>query len=113
MVRDLRQDWLVSATEFYANRGQYPARHGTMRLMLYQPTTSDLQQPHKQDELYIIAKGHGSFDKAGEIRKFGKGDIIFVEAGVAHHFAEVSDDTEIWVVFWGPDGGEEGVTHVR
>ena len=38
-----------------------PLTHGTMRLGLYAPIGKDPQQPHEQDEVYIVAKGSGTF----------------------------------------------------
>jgi len=31
---------------------------------------------------------------------------LFVHAGVEHRFEEFTNDLSMWVVFWGPDGGE-------
>ena len=103
MARDLRRDWLVSAAEFAAQRSDYFARHGTMRMTLHTPRMPNVQAPHDQDELYLILRGHGRFEKAGEVRAFGPGDAIFVEAGAEHSFVERSDDTELWILFWGPE----------
>ncbi len=41
---------------------------------------------------------------AGE--RFGPGDLLFVPAGVVHRFEEFTDDLVVWVVFYGPPGGE-------
>ena len=81
-------------------------RHGTMKVGLYAPRERDTQGPHKQDELYIVASGSGTFVKAGQTRPVAAGDILFVEAGVEHRFDTFSDDFSTWVVFWGPPGGE-------
>ena len=42
-----------------------------------------------------------------DIPDFGPGDLLFVPAGVEHRFEEFSDDLAVWVVFYGPDGGEQ------
>ena len=34
------------------------------------------------------------------------GDFLFVPAGVEHRFEGFTDDLAVWVVFYGPDGGE-------
>lgn len=99
-------DWLITNTIFRAHLGEYPLRHGTMRMMLYHPDYPNTQTPQRQDELYIIAEGQGTFTKDGETRPFGPGDVIFVEAGVDHRFEDFGDDLLAWVLFWGPDGGE-------
>lgn len=81
-------------------------RHGTMSVELYVPVGEDNQTPHDQDELYVIASGSGMFNKAGDRRPFGPGDVIFVEAGLEHRFEGFTDDFQTWVIFWGPKGGE-------
>ena len=91
------------AAEF---RFHYAVRHGTMKLGLYAPQSEDVQGPHKQDELYVIVSGHGTFQKGGVARSFAPKDVIFVEAGVKHRFADFTDDFSTWVIFWGPEGGE-------
>lgn len=84
----------------------YPIRHGTMRVGLYAPKGIDDQTPHDQDEVYIIASGSGWFVKGTDRIAFAAQDVLLVEAGVEHHFADFSDDFSTWVVFWGPKGGE-------
>ena len=39
---------------------------------------------------------------------FGPGDVLFVPARSEHRFEDFSDDLGLWVVFWGPAGGEAG-----
>jgi mannose-6-phosphate isomerase-like protein (cupin superfamily) len=80
--------------------------HGSMTVELYAPSGSDPQQPHSQDELYVVAAGSGVFELDGADLAFAKGDVLFVPAGMAHHFKQFSDDFKTWVVFWGPQGGE-------
>ena len=80
--------------------------HGTMELGFYRPDTLDAQQPHSQDEIYIVQSGNGTFLRGDEHIAFGPGDALFVAAGVKHRFVEFSDDFTTWVVFYGPDGGE-------
>jgi mannose-6-phosphate isomerase-like protein (cupin superfamily) len=81
--------------------------HGTMELKLYAPTDTDPQQPHTRDEIYIVARGHGRFDNGGEVVGFAAGDALFVPAGRRHRFIDFSDEFAAWVVFYGPEGGEQ------
>ena len=83
-----------------------PLTHGTMRLGMYAPREFDPQQPHEQDELYLVVRGSGTFVHGGERIPFGPGDALFVAAGIEHRFEGFSDDFATWVVFWGPKGGE-------
>jgi mannose-6-phosphate isomerase-like protein (cupin superfamily) len=88
----------------------YPLRHGTMRIGASMPQGVNVQTPHDQDELYIVASGRGDFVKNGARVAFAPGDAIFVEAGAEHHFENFSEDFITWIIFWGPKGGEAGQT---
>jgi mannose-6-phosphate isomerase-like protein (cupin superfamily) len=81
-------------------------KHGTMELRWYAPKGEDPQTPHDQDEIYVVASGSGTFLRAGERFSFGPGDALFVGARVEHRFIDFSDDFAVWVVFYGPAGGE-------
>ena len=80
--------------------------HGTMTLKLYAPRGHDPQTPHRQDELYVVARGSGRFLNDGRRHPFGPGDALFVPAGVEHRFEDFTDDLAVWVVFYGVEGGE-------
>lgn len=82
-------------------------KHGTMSIEYYAPEKVDLQTPHKQDELYIIASGSGTFFNNGERVQFKKGDVLFAAAGIEHRFENFSDDFSTWVIFYGAEGGEK------
>ncbi len=79
---------------------------GTLELGFYSPIEVDRQEPHDQDEVYVVLQGNGRFLNGDSITEFGPGDALFVPAGVEHRFLDFSDDTEMWVIFYGPDGGE-------
>ena len=81
-------------------------RRGSLRVGLYAPRGHDPQQPHEQDEVYVVMSGSGLFDRAGERVTFDAGDVLFVPAGVCHRFEDFTDDLQVWVVFYGPLGGE-------
>jgi quercetin dioxygenase-like cupin family protein len=66
----------------------------------YQPEGEDRQTPHERDELYVIARGSGMFELAGERRAVSTGDVIYVAAHAVHRFVEFSGDFAAWVVFW-------------
>ncbi len=81
-------------------------KHGSMSLRLYAPNKVDLQPPHDQDEVYIVARGKGWFVNGSHRHRFASGDALFVPAGVPHRFEEFRDELVIWVIFYGPQGGE-------
>jgi mannose-6-phosphate isomerase-like protein (cupin superfamily) len=80
--------------------------HGTLTVKLYAPRGTDPQRPHGQDEVYVVVQGHGAFVCGDARHPFGPGDLLFVPAGVEHRFEDFSDDLTVWVVFYGPEGGE-------
>ena len=80
--------------------------NGSMRIGMYGPEEVDRQQPHDQDELYVIASGSGKFIADGVTHDFVQGDVLFVAAHIDHRFLEFSEDFKTWVFFYGPEGGE-------
>ena len=100
-------------------RGDYPRgtpfvpalAHGSLSVELFAPATSqlgrDIQQPHAQDELYVVQRGTSDFWRDGETEAVGPGDILFVPAGAPHRFENFSPDFVTWVVFYGPLHGEK------
>lgn len=94
------------ANQVTASEYQEVLRHGTMSVGLYTPKDIDKQSPHNQDEVYIVASGTGVFSMGAERMECGPGDTFFVGAGARHRFEDFSDDLAIWVVFYGPEGGE-------
>jgi mannose-6-phosphate isomerase-like protein (cupin superfamily) len=81
--------------------------HGTLQVELFAPRGVDTQQPHRRDEVYVVVRGEGSFANGPDRHRFGPGDLLFVPAGVAHRFEDFTDDLAVWVLFYGPDGGEQ------
>ena len=80
-------------------------RHGSMSVEYYAPKIKDLQTPHTQDELYIIASGKALFIRENKQVNCMAGDVLFVPAGDHHKFENFSDDFATWVIFYGPEGG--------
>ena len=81
--------------------------HGTLAVEIYAPRGTDPQQPHTRDEVCFVASGNGEY-VCGESRQtFGPTDLLFAAAGVAHRFENFTDDLTAWVLFYGPEGGED------
>jgi mannose-6-phosphate isomerase-like protein (cupin superfamily) len=80
--------------------------HGSLDVELYAPRGSDPQAPHSRDEVYVVARGTGMFWDGEQQTPFGPGDFLFVAAGRPHRFENFSDDLAVWVMFYGPEGGE-------
>jgi mannose-6-phosphate isomerase-like protein (cupin superfamily) len=80
--------------------------HGTLALELYAPRGDDPQRPHARDELYVVVQGSGTFVCAEARTAFERGDALFAPARAIHRFEDFSEDLAVWVMFYGPDGGE-------
>ena len=81
-------------------------RHGSLSVEIYAPRGADPQQPHTRDEAYVVVAGSGEFVNGGERHAFAPGDFLFVPAGVVHRFEDFTEDLTVWVIFYGPEGGE-------
>ncbi|HWA82312.1 MAG TPA: cupin domain-containing protein [Fimbriimonadaceae bacterium] len=93
---------LADATEPYVQLFQ----HGSLAVEFYKPDRVDLQQPHAQDEVYIVVSGSGEFYCGGDRQPCERGEVLFAPAGVEHRFEDFTDDFATWVFFYGPEGGE-------
>ncbi|MGH8172301.1 MAG: cupin domain-containing protein [Rhodanobacteraceae bacterium] len=84
--------------------------HGSLALELYAPRGPDAQTPHTRDELYVVVAGSGTFACADERHAFTTGDALFAPAGAVHRFEDFNDDLAVWVMFYGPEGGESSAS---
>jgi mannose-6-phosphate isomerase-like protein (cupin superfamily) len=71
---------------------------GVYRLVAPEP---DRQQPHADDELYVVLEGSGVLEVDGERLEARKGDALFVAAEVPHRFVDY-DEITLLVVFRRP-----------
>ena len=60
---------------------------------------TDLQSPHKQDEVYYVLAGKAKLQGAAESRDAFPGAVLFVEAGAQHKFVDIEEDLELLVFF--------------
>jgi mannose-6-phosphate isomerase-like protein (cupin superfamily) len=61
----------------------------------------DRQQPHEDDELYVVLKGRGALNVAGEAVHLKEGQAAFVAAGVEHRFTAY-EHLSVLVIFARP-----------
>jgi len=80
--------------------------HGTLSIEIFAPQGVDRQQPHTRDEAYVVLRGTGEFVNGDARHPISPGDFLFVPAGTIHRFEHFSDDLAVWVIFYGPEGGE-------
>jgi mannose-6-phosphate isomerase-like protein (cupin superfamily) len=62
---------------------------------------ADRQQPHEDDEVYVVLEGTGVLDVAGERVELDVGHSTFVPAGVEHRFVGY-EQLAVLVVFSRP-----------
>lgn len=81
--------------------------HGSLVVELYRPVDRDPQKPHTRDEVYFVTRGKGLFFDGERRHAVEGGSFLFVAAGQIHRFEDFSSDFIVWVVFYGPEGGEQ------
>lgn len=81
-------------------------QRGPLDVAFALPVPPKEQAPHTQDEIYVIVSGRGVLFHDGQRDLFESGDILFVAAGIAHQFEDLTEDLALWRVFYGPPGGE-------
>ncbi len=60
---------------------------------------TDLQRPHRQDEIYYVISGRARFQADKEDQEIRAGSVLFVAAGVVHRFYDITEDLAVLVVF--------------
>lgn len=58
----------------------------------------DRQQPHEDDEVYVVLEGSGTLDVSGRPVDLREGHAVFVPAGVEHRFSGY-EQLSVLVVF--------------
>jgi mannose-6-phosphate isomerase-like protein (cupin superfamily) len=90
-----------------ANDGAYLQflRGRSMSLGLYalDAGDSDRQQPHGQDEAYLVVSGRASITVGMETTQVARGSVVYVPAGTAHKFHHITEDLRVMVVFSPPE----------
>ncbi len=95
--------------------------HGSMEVRWFRPHPGTQHQPHDRDEVYFVVAGSATFCRGNQAGAFEEpslallgeqrvsvepGDILFVPAGAAHTFTDLTSEFAVWAVFYGPEGGE-------
>jgi len=80
--------------------------HGSLDIEIYAPRGRDPQKPHTRDEVYFVVQGRGEFRNGAKLERFAPGDVLFVPAHEEHRFESFTEDLVVWVMFYGPEGGE-------
>ena len=67
----------------------------------------DTQDPHDEDEVYVVTAGRAKFTSSGQTIDVAAGSVFFVAAHEVHRFHDITDDLSV-LVFFGP---AEGARH--
>ena len=60
---------------------------------------NDPQQPHTEDEVYLVLKGKGKIRVSEEARDVAPGSVVYVSAGLDHKFFDIIQTLTILVIF--------------
>lgn len=60
---------------------------------------ADGQQPHTEDELYVVLHGSATLRVGDEDIVVSMGSAVFVPALVPHHFYSIAEDLAVLVLF--------------
>lgn len=73
-------------------------------LYVLEAGASDPQQPHAEDEIYVVLRGRCGFRVGAEERDVGPGSVLFVPGRQEHRFLDIRERLEA-LVFFGPAEG--------
>jgi mannose-6-phosphate isomerase-like protein (cupin superfamily) len=59
----------------------------------------DGQEPHTEDEIYLVTAGRATLESGGARVPVGPGSVIYVPAGEVHRFTEITEDLAVVVIF--------------
>jgi mannose-6-phosphate isomerase-like protein (cupin superfamily) len=59
----------------------------------------DDQEPHTEDEIYVVTAGRGTLAAGGQTAPVGPGSVIYVPAREPHHFTGVTSDLAAIALF--------------
>ncbi|GAA0794172.1 cupin domain-containing protein [Spirilliplanes yamanashiensis] len=60
---------------------------------------ADGQQPHTEDEVYVVTAGRAVLWTPGGSAPVGPGTVAFVPAGEEHRFTDITEDLTVLVIF--------------
>jgi mannose-6-phosphate isomerase-like protein (cupin superfamily) len=63
----------------------------------------DKQQPHREDEIYVVLSGRARFTAGDDTRDVQPGDVIYVAKELPHRFHDIDADMQLIVVFAPPE----------
>ena len=68
-------------------------------LYVFEAGADDPQEPHQEDEVYLVLAGRARLDVAGRGHPVGPGSVLFVARTVPHRFHDVTERLSVLVIF--------------
>ena len=56
----------------------------------------DDQEPHTEDEIYVVTAGQATLEAGGQTAAVGPGSVIYVPAGEPHRFTGITATWPAW-----------------
>lgn len=60
---------------------------------------TDGQEPHTEDEIYVVQQGRATLETGDGNAKVGPGSVVYVPANEEHHFVNVTENFAVLVLF--------------
>jgi quercetin dioxygenase-like cupin family protein len=92
---------LATESERNDRRWQEFLRSSSLSMGIYRLKAGEIdeQQPHTEDEVYLIVSGKAFFRAGGQEQVVTAGTLLFVERSVEHRFFDISEDLMVLVFF--------------
>jgi quercetin dioxygenase-like cupin family protein len=71
----------------------------SMGLYVLEAGATDPQQPHTEDEVYVVTGGKAKIRVGNDVHEVKAGSIIYVDAHVKHKFFDIQERLETLVFF--------------
>jgi mannose-6-phosphate isomerase-like protein (cupin superfamily) len=68
-------------------------------LYVLEPGADDPQEPHREDEVYLVLAGRARLRMADQDQPVGPGSVLFVARAVPHRFHDVTERLSVLVLF--------------
>jgi mannose-6-phosphate isomerase-like protein (cupin superfamily) len=94
----------ATRSELHARTGELYLeflRRDSMSCGLYvlEPGADDPQEPHQEDEVYVVLAGRAHLRMADQDQPVGPGSVLFVARTIPHRFHDVTERLSVLVFF--------------
>jgi mannose-6-phosphate isomerase-like protein (cupin superfamily) len=74
-------------------------------LYVLEAGADDPQEPHQEDEVYLVLEGRARLEVGGQDEPVGPGSVVFVARTVPHRFADITERLSVLVFFAPAESG--------